>query len=74
MHRTGSTTGHFGSKSTRKPKEPIKPIKHDVRHALHVHGQPKLHPTIVVFAFTVVDRPAPEQRLLPKYVSVMLSF
>jgi hypothetical protein len=72
MHHTGSTMGHFGSKSTGKPQELIKPIKHDVHHALHVHGQPKLHPTVIVFAFAAVDRPTPEQQLMPKYVSVRL--
>jgi hypothetical protein len=74
MPRTGSTIENFGSKSTGKPQEPIKPIQHDVCHTLHVHEQPKHHPTVVVFAFATADRPAPDQRLRPEYVSVRLLF
>jgi hypothetical protein len=64
--------GYFGSKSKGKPKEPMEPIERDVRHMLHVHGQPNLHPIVVVFvfAFAAARRPAPKQG--PGYVSVRL--
>jgi hypothetical protein len=64
--------GHFGSKSTGKPKEPMEPIERDVRHMLHVHGQPNLHPIAVIFAFAAAHRPAPKQRISLEYVSVRL--
>jgi hypothetical protein len=50
----------------------MEPIERDVRHMLHVHGQPNLHPTAVIFAFAAAHRPAPKQRISPEYVSVRL--
>jgi hypothetical protein len=47
----------------------MEPIERDVRHMLHVHGQPNLHLIAVIFAFTTAHRPAPKQRISPEYVS-----
>jgi hypothetical protein len=62
---TGSAAGHLGLELNRETQESMEPIERDVRHVLHVRGQPNLHPTAAAFAFAAAaaDRPAPEQRL-----------
>ena len=62
---TRSAAGHLGLELDREPQESMEPIERDVRHVLHVRGQPNLHPTAAAFAVAAAGalRPAPEQRL-----------
>ena len=63
---TRSAAGHLGLELDREPQESMEPIERDVRHVLHVRGQPNLYPTAAAFALAAAAaalRPAPEQRL-----------